>query len=198
MTKKVIYKRLRLLCCLSVLITLWNCKSKDITASEKYADNLTTLKILQEKEIYNIEIDVAYPFVKAATQQVANTLFLSRTGNTANRIDVRGDGYFINIVKDSVKGDLSFMGERRLSGGTYGMNRGIAFEGVPKNLEKSIDKKNNKLEIKFSINQNGEPSEKYDVRLLIFPNNKAEVEITSTFKTFMRYSGTLQLVDEFQ
>ncbi|WP_179019532.1 DUF4251 domain-containing protein [Winogradskyella forsetii] len=192
MKKSAIYKRLGLLLCIGILGILWNCKSTDITDDENYTADINKLEILLEKDTYYINIDTALPFVTAATQQVANALFLSRTGNTASRIDVMGDGHFISIQNDSVKGDLPFFGERRLSAGPYGgRNGGIAFEGLPGNYEKNLNKKKRKLEIKFTISQNGEPSEHYEVNLDIFPNKNATININSNFKTNMGYSGTL-------
>ncbi|WP_178988478.1 DUF4251 domain-containing protein [Winogradskyella schleiferi] len=199
MFKRAIYKRLGLLFCISIIGIFWNCKSSDITDDENYTTDINKLEMLLEKEAYSIDIEAALPFVTASTQQVANALFLSRTGNTASRVYVGGDGHFIEIKNDSVKGDLPFFGERRLSGGPYGgRNGGIAFEGLPENFEKSLNKNKRKLEIKFSISQTGESSERYDVNLEIFPSKNAVVNINSTYKTSMGYTGNLRLENESQ
>jgi len=193
MIRKLIFKRLRILYCIGMLCILCNCKSSKVTEEQKYTADINYLEMLMEKETYYLDIEVAFPFNTAATQQVANALFLSRTGNSANRVDISGDGHFIEIQTDSVKGDLPFFGERRLNAGNYGgTNSGIAFNGIKKNYQKTINKEKRKIEIKFKTNQNGEPSESYDVSLEIFPNKSAVVNITPNFKTFMRYTGTLK------
>ena len=193
MRERLTYYRFIQLVLIASLGLLFNCKSNTIAQDKTYSDELAQLQMLLDEETYYIDIEVAFPFTTAATQQVFNELFLSRTGNTASRIDVTGDGHFIEIKNDSVKGDLSFFGERRMNSGPYGStNTGIGFEGVPENYEKFINKDKRKLEIKFKTNQKDQTSESYDVSLDIYPSRRVEVRIASTFKTFMRYTGTLK------
>ena len=63
---------------------------------------------------------------------------------------------------------------------------------MPTDFEKIINTNKRKLEINFKTNQNGESSESYDVNLVLFPNNRVEVKIASTFKNFISYTGTLK------
>lgn len=193
MYKKFIFKSFSLFFVLAILTVLWSCKSSDVTSSQKHTADINTLKMLMDKDAYYIDIEVVYPLNTAATQQVANALLLSRTGNNASRIDVSGDGHFVQIKSDSVKGNLSFFGERRLSGGHYGStNGGIVFNSFPKDYQKTINEKKRKLEIKFTTHQEDEISERYEVKIEIFPNNNVNVNIASTFKTFINYTGTLR------
>ena len=117
------------------------------------------------------------------------------TGNNANRVDVRGDGNFIEIKNDTVKGYLSFYGERRQNSGEYGRSSAIQFEEPLEDLSKKIDKDKGKLELEFSANQKGTDNEKYDLSIDIYPNKNVSVFITPVYKTFMRYSGILESVD---
>ena len=195
MVNKFIYKRLRLLFCLGIISVLWNCKSNDIAVDKKHTTEISTLETLMEKEAYYIDIEVAFPFSTAATTQVVNAILLPNTGNSAGRIDVSGDGNFIEIQKDSSKGSLPFFGERRLSGGPYGSTDGsISFNGIHENYEKTINEGKRKLEIKFKAIHNGESSESYDVNIEIFPSKRVDVRITPTFRTYMRYTGRLKPV----
>lgn len=193
MYKNFILKPFRIFSLIAILAVFWSCKSNDVIASDKHAAEINKLQLLMDKDAYYIDIEVVYPLNTVATQQVANALLLSRTGNNASRIDVTGDGHFVQIKTDSVKGNLSFFGERRLSGGHYGStNGGIVFNGLPKDYQKAINEKKRKLEIKFTTNQEDEISENYEVKIEIFPNNKVNVNIASTFKSFINYSGTLR------
>ncbi|WP_262887133.1 DUF4251 domain-containing protein [Winogradskyella litoriviva] len=193
MLKRLIYKRFNLIFLLTILTVLYSCKANEVATNNKHTSDLNKLQMLIDKDAYYIDIEAVYPMNTAATQQVANALFLSRTGNSASRIDVAGDGHFIHIKSDSVKGNLSFFGERRLSGGHYGStNGGIVFDGLSKNYEKTINKKKRKLEIKFTTNQKDEISETYEIKIEIFPNNNVNVNIASTFKSFINYTGTLR------
>ncbi|MUU77121.1 DUF4251 domain-containing protein [Winogradskyella endarachnes] len=193
MYKNSLFKPLHLILVLVFTIVLWSCKSNSVSSSKTRLDDINKLQMLMDRDAYYIDIEVVYPLNTLATQQVANALLLSRTGNNASRIDVSGDGHFVQIKSDSVKGNLSFFGERRLSGGHYGgTNGGIVFNGLPKDYLKGINEKKRKLEIKFTTNQEDEISENYEVKIEIFPNNKVNVNIASTFKSFINYSGTLR------
>ncbi|WP_407557488.1 DUF4251 domain-containing protein [Winogradskyella sp. 4-2091] len=197
MVKKAIVKKSNLIIFFVVLTTMWSCKSSNVDDAEKPSDAINTLQMLLEREEYYIDIDVVYPFNTAATQRVANALFLSQTGNNASRIDVTGDGHFIEINTDSVSGNLSFFGERRLSAGNYGgRNSGIVFNGIPEKYVKTINESKKRLDIEFEIKQIDEPSETYNVKLELFPNSKVAVNITSTYKTFIKYSGRLREKNE--
>ncbi|MBF8149503.1 DUF4251 domain-containing protein [Winogradskyella sp. F6397] len=197
MIKRLNNKKLGILFGIAVLGLLWNCKSTDVTKGESYLSEIHSLEQLMQNDTYYIEVDVAYPFVTAATQQVANAILMPGTGNSASRIDVAGDGHFIEIQADTVKGDLSFFGERRLNGGSYGRaNGGIVFEGIPKAYEKTINKENRTLNIEFNIS--GEGTENYDINLKIYPNHKAVVDVRSNFRTVMRYDGRLKPKDNSQ
>ena len=193
MVKNSIYKRLGLLCCFGILLILCNCKSNSIVEDKDSTAGITSLETLIEKEVYYIDIEAMYPFNTAATTQVINALMLTNTGNSASRIDVGGEGYFIKIENDSVKAILPFFGERRLNAGNYsGRDGSIKIEGIAKEYEKIIKKK--RLEINFITNQIDEPSEAYDVNLEIFPNKRVSVKIIPNYKTFISYSGILKPV----
>ncbi|MDN3493697.1 DUF4251 domain-containing protein [Winogradskyella bathintestinalis] len=191
MIKSLKHKKSRLLFSVVILsLLLWQCKSRNISKDESYNSDIKVLESLKQNESYYIDVEVAYPFLTTATQQVANAI-MTRSGNSASRIDVRGDGHYISIKTDSVKSDLSFFGESRLNSGHYGNSTGgIKFDGPPSNYEKSIHKQKRKLVIRFEIG--AEANENYNVILEIFPNNNITANITSNFRTVMKYSGTLK------
>lgn len=192
MRKTKVHKGLNLLYFTAVLILFWSCKSNKVVNEEAKAKDLVVLETLLAQSNYHIDIVVAYPFSSVATTQVLITL-LRNTGNTANRIDLRGNGDFIEIQNDSIKGYLSFFGERRLNAGGYGSsNSAIQIEEPLKDLTKNIDEDKVKLELEFSANQKGADNEKYDIQLQIYPNKNVSVNITPVYKTFMRYDGILK------
>ena len=192
------HKKLIILFSVGVFCLFYSCKTNQISKNETKAENLAILDKLYNRDNYRVAIEVAYPFNSVATTQVFNTL-LRNTGNNASRIDVTGDGNFIEIQNDSVKGYLSFFGERRLNAGNYGSNNtAIQFEEPLQDLTKKINTDKNNLELKFSAHQKGTDNENYQVNLKIFPNKYVNVNITPVYKTFIRYSGTLEPVDENQ
>ena len=195
MNKIKLHKKLFLAYFVGVFCLFYSCKTNQIAKNETKAKDLATLDTLYNRDNYRVAIEVLYPFNTVATTQVFNTL-LRNTGNNASRIDVRGDGNFIEIQNDSVKGYLSFFGERRLNAGNYGSNNNaIQFEEPLKDLSKKINTDKNNLELEFTASQKGTDNENYQVNLKIFPNKYVSVNITPVYKTFIRYSGTLEPVN---
>lgn len=196
MFRENIHKGLRVVCIIALLGLFWSCKSSKIDKTEAKAQDMAALQTLLEQDNYYVNIEVAYPFVTAATQRVANALLLRNTGNNANRIDVRGDGNFIKIQNDSISGYLPFFGERRNNSGAYGgRNSAIQFKEALEDLGKQINSEKGKLELKFTVDQT-EGTEHYQILMDIFPNKKVSVNITPTYKTNMRYSGKLTEADK--
>ena len=189
--KKYILHRSIILLYLAFILTLFTaCKTSKVD-NKISAKDLVTLESLSEKNDYYIEINVAYPFMTLATSQTTNFL-MRNTGNTANRIEVSGDGNFIEIKNDSVKGYLPFFGERRLNAGSYGgTDTSIQFEEPLNDLSKVINTSKGKLELEFTARQKGDANERYQITLDIFPNKKVTVDIRPIAKTLMRYDGQL-------
>lgn len=179
----------------SASILLYSCKSTKISKSETQANSMVILDSLHAQSNYFIDINVAYPFTTAATTRVANSLFRF-TGDNANRIDVRGDGNFIEIKDNTIKGYLSFFGESRTNAGAYGGNDAtIQFEEPLQELTKQLNEKKARLDLEFTTNQKGNSSESYSIKLEIYPNKHVNVHVTPVYKTFIRYEGTLKTFD---
>ncbi|QTY26531.1 DUF4251 domain-containing protein [Flavobacterium sp. CS20] len=194
MNRIITHKALNLLYLISILSLFWSCKTNQIAKAEAKANDLKILDSLYAKKDYHIKINVAYPFASVATTKVANEL-LRNTGNSANRIDVSGDGNFIKIQNDTVSGYLPFFGESRTSSGSYGgTDLAIQFEEPLKDLKKQINTEKPKLKLEFTTEQKRNNNEKYDVSIDIYPNKNVRVNIRPVHKTVMQYDGRL---DEF-
>src|SRR5690625_7088784 len=66
------------------------------TAKQKASETVLN-KDLKE---FNIEFDYAFPKPSSRYIQGVQDLNLSRTGNSANRINIKGDGYYLKFKKD--------------------------------------------------------------------------------------------------
>lgn len=82
------------------------------------------------------------------------------TGNSAGRIDLTGNGDFIKIVGDSVKGRLAYFGEVRIVRSLHFKDSGVNFDGVPYCYELRESEKKQFLELKFNINLKTSPQGK--------------------------------------
>lgn len=193
----ITYKIIRLISLALIFSSfMWSCKTNKIAKNEANATGMVILDSLSAQNDYKIAIEVVYPFTTAATTQVANTL-LWGTGDNANRIDVRGDGNFIKIENDSVKGYLPFFGESRLSAGAYGgTDLAIQFEEPLKAFSKQVNTKKRKLKLEFTAQQKGVDNERYEVTIEIYPNTHVTVNITPVYRTFIRYDGRLEKFDD--
>jgi len=196
MKTPILFKAFTCILAFSILGLSTSCKSTSAAKIEKKAQNLSILEDLKLQDNYRIDIEVIYPFNSVATTQVANAL-LANTGNNANRIDVRGDGNFIELKNDSIKAYLPFFGESRISGGGYG-GRSIAIEiDEPlKDLKKKINTKKGTLELEFKATQKEGDNDTYQIKIELFANQNANVNVTPFYRTFIRYTGKLAEEDK--
>lgn len=191
MKTKFSYKLFILILSFSVFAFFTSCKTNSLAKSEMKAKNKIVLDSLYALENYKVDIEVMYPFNTTATAQVANALLIN-TGNTSSRIDVRGDGNFIEIRNDSVLAYLPFFGESRISGGGVG-GRSIAIqlEEPLDELKKNINTDKGKLELEFNATQAEGDNDRYKIKIDLFANKNAVVDISPVYRTFIKYDGTL-------
>ncbi|NNF82055.1 MAG: DUF4251 domain-containing protein, partial [Flavobacteriaceae bacterium] len=82
-------------------------------------------------------------------------------------------------------------------GGHYGAkNIGLSFNDSPEDLELTIDEKRQKAIVTFTIDDDKDRIENYDVRITAFPNGYADIYITSTHRTNIRYMGKLKPINK--
>jgi hypothetical protein len=191
MKTRILHKSFVSLYLIGILMLFSGCKTNKIDKNKTSASDLAILESLSNRSDYYIEIDVAYPFMTLATMQATNIL-MRNTGNTANRIEVSGDGNYLKIENDSIKGYLPFFGERRLNAGAYsGTDVSIQLEEPLRDLSKEIDTIKGKLKLEFTARQKNDANEKYQIKVDIFPSKKVSVDIRPIARTLMRYDGTL-------
>ena len=173
-----------------------SCKSADSLSDAEQKAQLAELEsILKEKSV-QIDIKTVYPFNSATTTRVLNSIMIPRTSNTANRIDVTGDGHFITVSKTETKGNLPYFGEQRIAGGHYNSSdQGILFEGEPINYKLAKHPKKPAWEISYEVKDKTESTEAYEIQLLVFSSKFVEVNIVSTLKNVIRYQGELSVVE---
>lgn len=156
------------------------------TASRKTPVYNTALDQMIENESFEIKIRSVNPQVTQAMAQVANSGILA-PGNTMNRIDVSGAGFFIKVQGDTVSANLPYYGERQMGGG-YNDDSGILFNSVPKNFEIVQDEIKKSYRVKFIVN---ESVETYSVIAEIATNATANVSILSSHRNRIGYTGTV-------
>ncbi|WP_157957229.1 DUF4251 domain-containing protein [Winogradskyella tangerina] len=190
-------RNLVILLLISTLSFNFSCKPAESLTPEEAAAQLAELETIIKDKSFRVNVNTVYPFNTAATINAINTIMVPRTGNNANRIDVTGDGHFVELHgSNHTKGDLPFFGEQRFSGNHYNnIDRSIFFDGAPEKYSIKKHDKKTAWEIKYSISDTNEDIEVYDIQLLVFPNRNVEINITSTLKTSIRFTGTLKQIE---
>ncbi len=183
------FEKLTFLCL--TLLTLTGCGVKNIGTAADF-DQLG--QRLQEGEL-RIEVNAAFPFNTAATQQVLNSILI-RNGDNAGRIDLSGDGNFIQLGEDRVVANLPYFGERRQGGGYGNSNEdaGIYFDLAPENYMVKKQESERQYSITYDANKSGVDS--FNVDITLFTNGNATIYVNSNTRTRIEYHGRVVDVQE--
>lgn len=168
------------------ILLFFNCssskKSVEPTIRSRAVD-----KMVQQKK-FEVLSDWASPLATSSFTSVANSGLLL-PGNTAGNISLIGNGNYLKMKKDSVFGYLPYYGERRQSG-AYGANdTGISFEGIPEQLSITHDTIKLRYQIYFEIADKNNPTENYQIRMTLFPNQTSMLNVNSSHRTSINYKG---------
>lgn len=109
-----------------------------------------------------------------------------------SRIDLIGNTNFIRFKGDSVKLFLPYFGVRHTGGG-YGDEGGIKYEGVAEDLKVENDQNQKKIVLKFSGEQG---SEDLDFYVTLFPNGNTNTSVTSSQRATISYQGHVSALPE--
>ncbi|WP_010179343.1 DUF4251 domain-containing protein [Aquimarina agarilytica] len=176
---------------ISSFIGVVSCKSSEVT-NQKKADQFVKLQELIESKSYQIDINAIYPFNTAATTQVLNNI-LFQTGNSAARIDVRGNGNYIKISDDKVKANLAFFGERQISGNYGRTDGGIQLDDSVQKYTVTKNDKKKTLSIKFNANDG---IENFSVTIIASINMRVSIGVNSSHLNRISYDGTIETLEE--
>lgn len=162
------------------------------TYTEQELQQYAQLKALVQSKQLEIHSNFARPMATTAFMQVANSGLLG-LGSNASNIDITGNSNKFTIKGDSITGYFPFYGEQRF-GGTYpGTNhQGIEFSGMPKDYKVTENDDKNSVVINFKIDDQYRASENYNVFITLFPNKRSTIQINSTNRTSIEYSGSWQ------
>ena len=140
-----------------------------------------------------INSDWASPMVTTSLNAIANSGLL-QPGTTINNISLIGNTNFLKIKGDSVFGYLPYFGERRMSG-NYGSNDiGISFEGLAEEFTVKKDSIKQEYQIYFEISDKKNSQESYQLRLTLFANLKSRLNVNSSHRTPINYSGIVEAI----
>ncbi|MGB7394833.1 MAG: DUF4251 domain-containing protein [Pricia sp.] len=175
------------LVCFCLLVIL-SCGGTSKTVGEDNG-NERLEEFISEKS-FEIISDRAFPMATNALNSIANAGLLP-PGSTAGQITLIGNSNYLRVIGDSVSVYLPYYGERQMGGGYNNDGPGIQFEGVPTEMEitKNNDKK--RYDIRFQMKDD---SELFTVNVSLFPNLSSVININSSQRFPIRYSGNVRPV----
>ncbi|MEP3836876.1 MAG: DUF4251 domain-containing protein [Algibacter sp.] len=169
-----------------VFMLVLSCKTAKFSPAE-----IETFENLIVSKNFTIESDRAYPLITNAMQQVLNSGIM-RPDNSGSVISLIGNYNFLTIKGDSVSSHLPYFGERRMGVAYGGGDSTIELESVMKNYTVT-EGKNKSYIIKFDAHSKGE---NFKTQLTLFPNLKADIQISGNSRTSISYSGTLEAIED--
>ena len=170
------------------LLVLVGCGSA--AKSSASASDSRALDAMVDSKHFKIDVEWANPRMTASMNSVLSSGLLP-PGSMPNRINLMGNGNFLQMKGDQVIADLPYWGERQMGGG-YNSNKGIKFDGLAKDLKITKNEEKQQTMITFSISEN---SESYNVRLILTPNMNGTIFITSSQRNMISYWGQVKEVD---
>ena len=149
------------------------------TAQSKLLDELVS------QRSFEIESDWASPQMTSSLNSISDAGLLP-PGSAANRINLIGNSNYVRVKGDSVMVYLPYFGERQMGGGYDSDGGAIQFTGIPENYEVSQDGKRGSYDIRFNMKNK---TESFEVTTTIFPNLASTIQVTSSHRFPIRYSG---------
>ena len=171
------------------LVVLWSCGSSKKTSFT--AEQKNQLHQLVADKNFEINSEWANPLPSTALNSIANSGLLA-PGNTVNRINLIGNTNFLIIKGDSIKAKLPYYGERRIATTYNSYNVGIELNGLLKDWKTEFDEHKKRYILRFQANQN---TENYDFNITIFPNRRTDINVNSTHRNNISYSGNVKSLD---
>eukprot|EP00746_Dinoflagellata_sp_MGD_P105105 gnl/MRDRNA2_/MRDRNA2_43698_c0_seq1.p1 gnl/MRDRNA2_/MRDRNA2_43698_c0~~gnl/MRDRNA2_/MRDRNA2_43698_c0_seq1.p1 ORF type:complete len:182 (-),score=2.21 gnl/MRDRNA2_/MRDRNA2_43698_c0_seq1:70-615(-) len=171
------------------LLVLVGCKSTDPAITEAEAQRTKTLI---DSKNYELDMSWATPLASNAMNQISNANLLpadSRTG----RINLMGSSSYIRVKGDSLEVYLPYFGTHQIGHRPGDTNSAIQFVGEPDKYEASYNEKKELTQIYFRMK---ERTEQYDVNIRVFNNGNANVNVNSTHRNSISYTGKLKEIEE--
>lgn len=170
------YKKLRNVFFLSVVILFYSCKS---TAS---LSEITALKKVVSEKSFEIAANSATPVAFVNVRGIENLL---PPGSTQGLINLVSTQNYVKIKKDSLLMDLPYFGELQIAGG-YTSEAGLKFEGIPDSSKVTFNSKNNTYLIEYTLKLKNEILR---ISLTMYASRSCYFVINSSNRTTITYNG---------
>ena len=135
------------------------------------------------------DLDMFYTKMQSLNFEISNDWAYPLRGN---QISLIGNDNYIRFNEEQVDLFLPYFGQRQ-SGGTYGGDAGMKFEGTAEDFELLKNEEENRLEIRFQVQQN---TENLTFNINLYPNNNVRTSVSSSQRDGISYRGTVKQIKE--
>jgi hypothetical protein len=174
-----------------VLITIFSvaCQSSK-TALYSPEEVAVATKNLEEGN-YTIELEWARPLNTAEMSRLYSSNMLPAISQSG-QINILDSANFIKKTGDSLKLYLPYFGTRQISVNPADSNSAIRFEGVPENYQVTFNERKQFHTVTFKIRNK---TEAHNVAIQIYPDQKVQVNLNSSHRTGISYTGKIKSQD---
>lgn len=165
---------------------LFSCGSSNRISDKK--DKSQQLDALVSSQYFEILSDRALPMATASLNSISNAGLLP-PGSSAGQISLIGNSNYLKVIGDSIAVYLPYYGERQMGGGYNNNGPGIQFKGIPKEMDITKDSEKQRYSIRFEMKVE---SETFNVNVMLFPNLSSIINVNSSQRFPIRYSGTVK------
>ena len=160
-------------------------------SSSKISDGKSKqLDDLVSSKHFEILSDRAFPLATSSLNSISNAGLLP-PGSSAGQISLIGNSNYLKVLGDSVAVYLPYYGERQMGGGYDSDGAGIEFEGIPTDVEITKDKDKQRYDIRFKMKDD---SENFNVTITLFPDLTSMINVNSSQRFPIRYSGAVKAI----
>lgn len=164
------------------------CKSTQTDLEKaKNEEAFNGLKTLVDSKQMIFKAQVAYPFQTNDVIEVSNVL-MRQTENANGRFSLSANEDYLEFKNDFAKGRLSFFGELRTAGYSDSRDTQIEFDNLVQDYKVKINEKKKSILISFKVKNE---TEQFNIKLLLFPNQKGNLIVFGSNRTTIRYDGVL-------
>ncbi len=163
-----------------LVLSFLNCKTTTTIAE------LNTLKEVAKSKNFKFVANTANPTLIAGVTGIESLLPIG--SNFAN-INLTDNTNFLMIKNDSLNFFMPYYGERRMGGQYSSSDGGLSYEGKANQLETTFNPKKNSYVISCEVTKN---QENLKLRLTLYANTSATLNVISSHRSSIDYSGNWQ------
>ena len=115
------------------------------------------------------------------------------TSQQGRRVNLNSSSNFLRIKNDSAEIYLPYFGT--LSSGVAAISNegGIVFSGLMEDYEKTVDDKKQQISVKFNATAK---NDRFQFRIIIFKGGNSLVNLSSNYRSVIKYDGNTRKIRE--